>query len=147
MKQKRRLGATIPDDLEVLDNGAVFLADCDGLDYLWYRLIEREAGQTYTVYRVVRLTLLRAVPAETKRDPDLLKKMRQVELGLYRLKTPVDFVHVAAGIFKPVTQGIAQIYGVSAIAPVLEEATLATGLGMKALTAMLAGSYRQIRLE
>jgi hypothetical protein len=54
----------IPDDLEVERSGVSFVDGRDELDYLWYRLREREGGREYAGYRVVRLLQLSFLPLE-----------------------------------------------------------------------------------
>ena len=86
-----------PDDLDVERSGVCFVDGQDELDYLWYRLREREGGREYAGYRVVRLLQLSFLPLEARADPGLLQKMRTVLRGLYG--SQVNFLYLAAGIF------------------------------------------------
>ncbi len=143
----RQITLDIPDDLDVLDNGIHFVDGKDEVDYLWYYIREREAGQVYEGFRVVRLVQLDYLAMETRMDPELLKKMWQVLWGQHRVSAPVDFLHVVAGIFKPTPIGIVQMYGVCALGATLDEAVTASRLGLEPLLANLRSSYRQVRLK
>src|SRR3990172_5593489 len=137
----------IPNDLEVDRSGVSFVEGRDELDYLWYRLREREGGREYAGYRVVRLLQLSFLPLEARADPGLLQKMRTVLRGLYGSR--VSFLYLAAGIFNhqqpPV--GIVQCYGVAAFASTLEEACSQSARSLAALKGAMGGAYRQIRLD
>ena len=144
----QRTGApAIPDDLEVERSGVCFVDGRDELDYLWYRLREREGGREYAGYRVVRLLQLSFLPLELRADPGLLQKMRTVLRGLYG--SQVSFLYLAAGIFnhQQAPVGIVQCYGVAAFAPTLEEAVAKSARSLSALKGAMSGAYRQIRLE
>ena len=83
------------DDLRVLNSGAEF--DGEHLDYLWFELEEREAGQAYRTFKAIQLRALTHIPVEARDDPDILGKMVTVLRGLYNAR--VDLVHLHAGIF------------------------------------------------
>src|SRR3990172_579789 len=87
----------IPNDLEVERSGVCFVEGRDELDYLWYRLREREGGREYAGYRVVRLLQLSFFPLESRADPGLLQKMRTVLRGLYG--SQVSFLYLVGGLF------------------------------------------------
>lgn len=147
LSPRRAKPPVIPDDLEVERSGVSFVDGRDELNYLWYRLREREGGREYAGYRVVRLLQLSFLPLESRADPGLLQKMRTVLRGLYG--SQVSFLYLAAGIFNhqqsPV--GIVQCYGVAAFAPTLEEACSQSARSLAALKGAMGGAYRQIRLE
>jgi hypothetical protein len=136
-----------PNDLEVERSGVCFVDGRDEMDYLWYRLREREGGREYAGYRVVRLLQLNFLPLEARTDPGLLQKMRTVLRGLYG--SQVSFLYLAAGIFDhqqpPV--GIVQCYGVSAFAASMEDACAGSARSLAALKGAMSGAYRQIRLN
>src|SRR5512133_1114429 len=107
-----------PNDLAVHESDIVF--DDDRLDYLWFHLTEREAGQTFSGYRVVRLLHVKFIPVEVRSDAGLLQKMRSVLRGANGAN--VNLVYVAAGIFNEPAVGIVQCYGVSSFAETREAA-------------------------
>jgi len=72
--------------------------DRNELDYLVFRITEREGAREYQGYRAVRLLQLRYISLEARRDAGLLQKMRTVLRGLYGAQ--VDLVYLAAGVFK-----------------------------------------------
>src|SRR5579859_1484727 len=155
----------IPDDVEILRAGAVFVEDKNELDYLWYdlreeiggmpdelaedRRIKRQGkrGKVYEHYKVVRLFQLRGLPVETRRDSAVLQRMQEVLWGLYKVSARIDFIHLAAGIFKPATVGIVQMYGVSCMDSDLDTAASNSALGFEALRSNLRGVFPQIRLR
>jgi len=57
--------------------------DRNELDYLVFRVTEREGPREYEGYRAVRLLQLRYISLEARRDAGLLQKMRTVLRGLY----------------------------------------------------------------
>ncbi len=134
-----------PEDLVVEDAGAAFVADRDELDYLWYRLIEREDGRNYAGYRVVRLQQLRYLPLEARSDAGLVQKMRTVLRGASG--AAVNLVYLTAGIYDDPPLGIVQCYGVVAFGETLQAAIDRSQRDFHALEAGLRGVYRQIRLE
>src|SRR5579859_1704744 len=143
---------SIPDDVEILRAGAVFVEDKNELDYLWYDLREEvshsdKPGKVYEHYKVVRLFQLRGLPVETRRDSAVLQRMQEVLWGLYKVSARIDFIHLAAGIFKPSTVGIVQMYGVSCIDSDLDAAAANSALGFEALRSNLRGVFPQIRLR
>ncbi len=125
------------DDLDILETGLQTVEGRDEVAYLWYRLRERERGQTHEGYRVVRLVELRFLPQETRHDAGLVAKTRSAVIGLYDSKARFDLVQAMAGIFDP-PLGILQCYGVAAIEPDLEQAVQQSELGLAALKATLA---------
>src|SRR5512136_661362 len=147
LKPEQSDAPVIPADLAVEQSGVCFVEGRDELDYLWYRLREREGGREYAGYRVVRLLQLSFLPLEARADPGLLQKMRTVLRGLYG--SQVSFLYLAAGIFNhqqsPV--GIVQCYGVAAFAPTLDEACSQSARSLAALKGAMGGAYRQIRLD
>src|SRR5579859_7927996 len=137
----------IPDDVEILQAGAVFVEKKNELDYLWYDLREEVNGKRYEHYKVVRLFQLRGLPVETRRDSAVLQRMQEVLWGLYKVSARIDFIHLAAGIFKPATVGIVQMYGVSCMDTDLDTAASNSALGFEALRSNLRGVFPQIRLR
>jgi hypothetical protein len=136
----------IPNDLEVKEAGIVFIQGKDQLDYLWFRVTEREGKQVYSGYRVVRLLQLRFIPVEARTDAGLLQKMRTALRGMY--SAGVNLVYLVAGIFSRDTPvGIVQCYGVAAFDIDLETAVTRSLKDLRAMQAGLAGAYRQMRLE
>ena len=102
---------SIPNDLEV-EGTELHFNDRNELDYLVFRVTEREGTREYQGYRAVRLLQLRYISLEARRDAGLLQKMRTVLRGLYGAQ--VDLVYLAAGVFKNPNVGIVQCYGVAA---------------------------------
>jgi hypothetical protein len=96
------------DDLRVINSGAEF--EGEHLNYLWFELEEREAGQTYHTYKAIQLRALTHIPVKARDDPDILGKMVTVLRGLYNAR--VDFIHLHAGIFDEPALGIVQVYGI-----------------------------------
>ncbi|MGD9099481.1 MAG: serine-rich protein, partial [Anaerolineae bacterium] len=147
MLGKRNTPTTTPpdslDDLIVLDNGLEMVEGQDELDYLWFEIVEREAGREYHHFKVVRLAMLRYLPQEARHDAGLVAKQQAALVGLYNSQARFDLVHLVAGVFDPAI-GIIQCYGVAASEPTLEEARIQADLGMAALQAVLA-NYAQAR--
>jgi hypothetical protein len=135
----------VPDDLRVNEIDLQFCAGQEKLDYLAFHVQEKEAGQVYEGYRVVRLLQLKYISLEARRDAGLLQKMRTVLRGLYGSR--VDLVYLAAGIFENPRIGIVQCYGVSAFSPNKAEAVRTSAQMIMSLRAALVGAYRQIRIE
>ena len=136
------------DDLRVLNSGAEF--EGEHLDYLWFELEEREAGQTYHTYKAIQLRALTHIPVEARDDPDILGKMVTVLRGLYNAR--VDFIHLHAGIFDEPALGIVQVYGIVGVScdrdgckGTLYDALGQAQLGLSALLAAMA-NYPQSRL-
>ncbi|MBN1283964.1 MAG: ATP-binding protein [Anaerolineae bacterium] len=132
----------IPDDLTVLETETVF--DGDRLDYIRYRMVEREGGCAYPVHRVVRLAMLRYLPAQTQSDPAILLKMQAALAGFYKAHVVADLVYLAANMVSPPV-GIVQCYGVVSVADTLDAAVDQSRLGMEAFKSTLA-DFRQIVL-
>jgi hypothetical protein len=132
-----------PEDLVVHEGNIVF--DGDRLDYLWFRLTEREGGKEWSGYRVVRLLHVKFIPIEVRSDAGLLQKMRSVLRGANGAN--VNLVYVAAGIFNDPAIGIVQCYGVSTFAETQEAAAAQSLRDLAVLEAGLKGAYRQMRLE
>ena len=110
--------STLPNDLTIGHSGLAMIAGPDGkptdeMDYLWFEVSEREAGETYTGYKVVKLLMLRYLPQEAKKDAGLVAKTRSALVGLYNAQARFDLVQVVAGMFDPPI-GIVQCYGVMA---------------------------------
>ncbi len=136
----------IPEDLTVEESGVEFATGKDHMDYLWFRVVEQEGGQTYRGYRVVRLMQLRYIPLEARADAGLLQKMRTALRGMY--SAGVNLVYLAAGIFggdAPI--GIVQCYGVTAFHQDLEQAKAVSLRDLMALRSTLSGAFRQLRLD
>ena len=136
----------VPNDLSIENAGVEFVEGKDELDYLWFRVVEMEGGQSYPGYRVVRLVQLRYIPLEARADAGLLQKMRTALRGMYA--AGVNLVYLAAGIFNgdsPV--GIVQCYGVTTFHQDLEQAKTRSLKDLLALRSTLSGAYRQLRLE
>ena len=143
----RQIETEIPNDLRVLGNGAEFLSNRDELDYLWFQTEEWEHKRKYSTFRVVKLTQLAELPAETGNDPALLTKMRQVFNGLYQLSADCDFVHLACNVTVPFPLGVVQMYGMSGLGNTLEEAIETANRAQAALIAGLRGNFKQIRMR
>ena len=135
----------VPDDLRVGEIDLSFTQNREQMEYLCFHVQEREGGQIYEGYRVVRLLQLKYISLEARRDAGLLQKMRTILRGLYG--SNVDLVYLAAGIFEQPRIGIVQCYGVSAFCPNKEEAVRKSAQMLMALKAGMVGAYRQIRLE
>lgn len=135
----------VPDDLRVGEIDLRFSTECEQMEYLCFHVQEREGGQVYEGYRVVRLLQLKYISLEARRDAGLLQKMRTILRGLYG--SSVDLVYLAAGIFEKPRIGIVQCYGVSAFSSNKEEAIRKSSQMLMALKAAMVGAYRQIRLE
>lgn len=135
-----RRAFSVPNDLTVLDTQPVF--DGDELDYIHYHLVEREGGRTYEVHRVVRLAMLRYLPAQLQHDPAIIGKMQSALNGFYKASVKTDFVYLAANITDPPV-GVAQFYGVVSVAQDRQTAVEHSALGMQALQGALA-DFRQV---
>ena len=140
-----RASLTIPDDLEVLENGLVYSNEQDQVEYLWFHVIEREGGQTFDEYRVIRLLHLDAIPLNARGDQGALSKMRTVLRGLYNAK--VDVAYLVAGIYHPERLGIVQCYGTVGRSHTLDEAVSQALHGGASLEAGMAAAYPQIRFR
>lgn len=136
---------TIPDDLDVLDSGLVFVDSLDELDYIWFHVREKEAGKVYDEYRTSALMHLFAIPLDARGDQGAVNKMRTALRGV--CNAGVDIVYLVAGIFHPERLGIVQIYGVVGRGGTLDEAAERARTGAIALQAALAAAYPQIRLK
>ncbi|MBA4363866.1 MAG: hypothetical protein C0411_24500, partial [Pseudomonas sp.] len=136
---------TIPDDLDVLDSGLVFVDGLDELDYIWFHVREKEAGKVYDEYRASALMHLFAIPLDARGDQGAVNKMRTALRGV--CNAGVDIVYLVAGIFHPERLGIVQIYGVVGRGGTLDEAAEKARTGAIALQAALAAAYPQIRLK
>ena len=88
---------SIPNDLEV-ESTELHFNDRNELDYLVFRVTEREGPREYQGYRAVRLLQLRYISLEARREAGLLQKMRTVLRGLDG--ATVDLVYLAVGVFK-----------------------------------------------
>ena len=133
-----------PPDLEVHDSGMVF-SESGGMDYFWLHLTERENGQVFSGYRIVRLLQVRSIPVEARSDAGLLQKMRSVLRGLGGAK--VNLAYLAAGIFSDPPLGIIQCYGTISFDADRETAVKKSRHDLTALEAAMKGQYRQLRLE
>jgi len=107
-------------------------------------MVEQEAGQIYSGYRVIRLLQLKYIPMDVRRDAGLLQKMRTALRGVYG--AGVNLVYLAAGIFDPAI-GIVQCYGVTSFAETRDSAAERSRRDLAVLKSTLAGAYRQTRLE
>jgi len=136
---------TIPDDLEIHDNGLLYYPGEDRLRALWFHVTEREGGREYTAYRAVRLRMLYQIPVDARGDIGLLAKMRDVLKGLYG--AGVDVAYLVAGVYNPRPLGIVQMYGVIGQADTLEEAVEKAEQGVGVMEATLAAAYPQIRFR
>ncbi len=137
---------TIPNDLDVLDNGLVYDEEnAQHLKYLWFQVNEREGGQSYLEYRVVRLIQLRLIPLDVRADPGVLARMRTVLRGLYGAE--VELIYLVAGMFHPRRLGIVQLYGVIGRSSLIEEAEQLAMNSAAALEASMAAAYPQIRFD
>ncbi len=135
----------LPDDLVVLDNGIRFAEDRDQMLYLWFHVLERENGQEYKLWRVVKLGLLRYMPQEHRQLTGLTEKMRAALVGLYGARrASYDLLEIKAGIFNP-PLGVLQMYGAVGIANSLEAAVRNAELGYAAVHGAIA-NFEQSRL-
>jgi len=64
---------SIPNDLEV-ESTELHFNDRNELDYLVFRVTEREGSREYQGYRAVRLLQLRYISLEARRDAGLLQR-------------------------------------------------------------------------
>lgn len=140
--------STLPNDLTIGHSGLAMIAGPDGkptdeMDYLWFEVSEREAGETYTGYKVVKLLMLRYLPQEAKKDAGLVAKTRSALVGLYNAQARFDLVQVVAGMFDPPI-GIVQCYGVMAFEETKAAALHQADLGLAALKGVLS-NYTQSR--
>jgi hypothetical protein len=142
---KTKTANLTPQDLDIHAAGIVFAADRDQMDYLWFHVTERENGQTYFGYRVVRLLQVKAIPVEVRSDAGLLQKMRAILRGLGGAK--VNLAYLAAGIFSDPPIGVVQCYGVAAFDQDRETAVSKSLHDLIILEAGLKGQYRQLRLD
>ena len=95
----------------MLDNGLIYEeGNNERLKIMWFKVLEREGGQAYPLFRVVRLMQLRLIPMDVRADPGVLARMRSVLRGLYGAE--VELVYLVAGMFHPRRLGIVQLYGV-----------------------------------
>ncbi len=134
-----------PDDLEVLDNGLIYEeGNNERLKIMWFKVLEREGGQAYPLFRVVRLMQLRLIPMDVRADPGVLARMRSVLRGLYGAE--VELVYLVAGMFHPRRLGIVQLYGVVGRGSSLEDAEQLALNSAAALEASMSAAYPQIRL-
>ena len=129
---------SVPDDLHVLDAGAVYTDD-GVLDYLWFHLDEE--GHRY--FKAVCLNVLTYLPRETRETMTVLEKMRKVLKGIYTAQ--VDFLYLVANVTTP-PLGIVQIYGVQALADERDQAVAVARRGLGAVRAAMA-NFEQSRLE
>lgn len=133
--------ARVPDDLRILDTGAVYTAN-GTLDYLWYHLEECPDGFTRRVYKAVCLNVLTYLPREVREQVNLFEKTRKALKGLHSAK--VDVVHLYGRLPE---YGEVQLYGAQAISEQgLEEAVLRARQGLAAVRAVLA-NFEQCRLS
>lgn len=131
----------VPDDLRILDNGAVYTAD-GVLDYLWYHLEERQNGLARRLYKAVCLNVLTYLPREVREQVNLFEKTRKALKGLHNAK--VDAVHLYGRLPE---YGEVQLYGAQAISEQgLEEAAFRARQGLAAVRAVLA-NFEQSRLS
>jgi hypothetical protein len=133
-------------DLQVLDNGIVFADGKDELEYLWFHLVEREAGRDYDLFRVVPLKMLRYLPQEARQEAGYLDTMRSALTGMYNQRiADYDPCMLVAGVFDP-PLGVVQCYGAVGIGDTLDEAARNGRLGMAAVDGVMA-NFAQSRLE
>ncbi len=64
----------VPDDLRVGEIDLSFTPNREQMEYLCFHVQEREGGQVYDGYRVVRLLQLKYISLEARRDAGLLQK-------------------------------------------------------------------------
>ena len=135
------------DDLTIYQNGRGIQDGVAQPHLFWTHNQEREGGQTYDVYRVTQLYLLRYLPQESRHDPAFLDQMRVALTGLYnQRRAAFDIVMLLAGIWEPEPVGILQLYGVTGLGSTLEDAHHHATLGAEALLGALA-SFTQVILE
>ncbi|MBE0411361.1 MAG: hypothetical protein IBX69_16685, partial [Anaerolineales bacterium] len=135
-----------PEDLTIVDNGLVYAGDNpDHLKFMWFHVIEREGGQVYQEYRVVRLMQLRLIPMDVRADQGVLSRMRSVLRGLFSAN--VELVYLVAGMFHPKRLGIVQLYGVVGRDAKVEEAERLATNSAAALEASMSAAYPQIRFS
>jgi len=137
-------------DLRILDTGLELERDAGGrpLDRLavqWFKTWEAEAGREYTLYRAVKLYLLKHLPQEARRDPALVDKMRAVLSGLHtQRRARFQFTQLLAGMWQPKPLGVVQIYGVIGLGESLDEARRNAQLGGAALVGALSNFVQAI---
>jgi len=135
----------VPADLEVLENGLVYVPGRDELETLWFHVLEREGGRVYESYRAVHLMHLAAIPLNVRGDQGALAKMRTVLRGLFNAR--VDIAYLVAGIYHPARLGIVQCYGAVGRAESQEEAAALALNGAASLEAAMAAAYPQVRFR
>jgi hypothetical protein len=142
----RRSSVVIPDDLTILDSGAVFDEERDALEYLWVHQVVREAGWDRELYRVIPLRVLRYLPQEARREVGLSNRMQTALIGLYNQRVAeYDLVEMKVGIYQGQYLGAIQLYGVVGMAETQEEAHHNASLGMAALEGVMS-NFPQARL-
>jgi hypothetical protein len=140
-QQHRAPAQRVPDDLQILDSGAVYTAD-GTLDYLWYHLEERQDGRTRRLYKAVCLHILTYLPREVREMTNLFEKTRKALKGLHNAR--VDLVHLYGHL---PGYGEVQLYGAQASSEQgLEDAVLRARQGMAAVRAVMA-NFEQSRLS
>ncbi len=136
-----------PNDLTILNNGMAFVDGRDELDHLWFEVIEREDGQEYHLFRVVRIKMLRYLPQESRQDAGLLDTMRAALTGLYNQRTAnYEPCMLVAGIFGDNPLGVVQCYGAIGIGPDRTAAERNANRGMAAVEGVMA-NFPQSRLD
>ncbi|MCG2787695.1 MAG: serine-rich protein [Anaerolineae bacterium] len=134
-----------PDDLLIHTGELVPVNGKPLTDYIWLQVTERENGQEYEGYRVIRLMQIRGIPVEARSDAGLLQKMRTVLRGMSGAQ--VNLAYLVAGIFENPPLGIVQCYGTVSSAKNLEEANNKSKRDIAVMEAALKAQYRQLRLE
>ena len=87
-------------------------------------------------HRVVMLRELAYLPLEAREDPDILGKQWAAVRGLYN--GDVDFIYIAAGLYRPDHIGLVQFYGTAADQPDATAALKLCGQRLRAVEAVLA---------
>lgn len=134
-----------PDDLLIHTGELVPVNGKPLTDYIWLQVTERENGQEYEGYRVIRLMQIRGIPVEARSDAGLLQKMRTVLRGMSGAQ--VNLAYLVAGIFENPPLGIVQCYGTVSSAKNLDEANNKSRRDIAVMEAALKAQYRQLRLE
>lgn len=76
---------------------------------IWWHVTETNAnGETWTGYRVIKVSELTYLPREARADPALIQKQASLLRGLYAAR--VELITLSFGIFSPPI-GIVQCYG------------------------------------
>ena len=130
----------IPDDLVVVNNGAVYDSASGHLEYLWFELTERLDTGDQRYFKAVRLAMLTVLPTQAREQTTVLLEMQKVLKAVNSAQ--IDLVCLSANILDP-DIGVVQIYGAQAMAPTLEGAAQAAHQAHAVVLATLRAAYEQ----